>query len=241
MFEKKKVLVICQSAAGQMYLGILLERIGYTSVFSRTAFEGVQLAGKNSFSMILLDGDMPDGDRSAAVSLLRSDQPVKALPLVVFLAAENRVVSESLLSEGNTIVISKPIDVSIVYGMLSRLSGEPRQAPRISARMRVEIEEGVPDRYLNSVNISEGGIFLRTHVPLPENTILHLAFTLPHDSEIIIVAGEVVRKTTLGLQFEAEPGIGLRFIDSSENTRMRIRNFVTWMLTGDLDWESEIR
>jgi len=241
MFEKKKVLVICQSSAGQMYLGIMLERIGYTSVFSRTASEGALLAGKNPLSMILLDGDMLDGDRSVAVSLLKNNQPVKALPLIVFLTTKNQAICDSLISEGNTVIISKPIDVSLLYGILSRLSGEPRQAPRVSARMRVEIEEHTPDAYLTSVNVSEGGIFLRTHLPLHENTVLHLAFTLPHDSAIIRAAGEVVRKTTLGLQFETEPGIGLRFIELSENTRIRIRNFVKWTLTGDLDWDSDVR
>ena len=239
MFEKKKVLVICKSAPGQMFLGVLLERIGYTSVFSRTASEGAQLAGKSSLSLIILDGDMPDGDRCAAVSLLRNDQMVKALPLVVVLATEDRALSESLLFEGSTIIISKPIDVSLLYGILSRLSGEPRQAPRISARMRVQIEEQTPYKFLNSVNISEGGIFLRTHTILSENTVLHLAFTLPHDSEIIKVAGEVVRTASLGVQFETEPGIGLRFTEIPEDAKIRIRNFVKWTLTGDLDWEPE--
>lgn len=239
MYEEKKVLVICQSSAGQMYLGVLLKRIGYVSVFSRTALEGILLAGKNAFSLILLDGDMPDHDRKTAVSLLRNDPSAKAIPLAVFLATENRGLSESLISEGSTIVISKPIDVSLVYGILSRLSGAPRQAPRISARMRVEIEEQIPDKFLTSVNIAEGGIFLRTYTALPENTILHLAFTLPHDSEINKVVGEVVRKVTLGVQFESEPGIGLRFIEISEDTKKKIRNFVTWSLTGDLEWEPE--
>jgi uncharacterized protein (TIGR02266 family) len=241
MYEKKKVLVICQSSAGQMYLGVLLERIGYMSVFSRTALEGILLAGKKTFSLILLNGDMPDHDRSVAVSLLRNDQSVKELPLVVFLAIENRVLSESLISEGNAIVISKPIDVSLVYGILSRLSGEPRQAPRISARMRVEIEEQIPDKFLTSVNISEGGIYLRTLTLLPENTALHLAFTLPYDTEKIKVLGEVARNVPLGVQFDREPGIGLRFTEISEETKNRIRNFVKWTLTGDLEWESEIR
>ncbi len=239
MYEEKKVLVICRSSAGQMYLGVLLKRIGYVSVFSRTALEGTLLAGKNTFSLVLLDGDMPEQERGAAVSLLRNDHPVKELPLVVFLAAEDRGSSASLISEGNTLIIVKPIDVSLVYGILSRLSGEPRQAPRISARMRVEIEEQIPDKFLTSVNISEGGIFLRTYTALPENTVLHLAFTLPHDSEINKVVGEVIRKITLGVQFESEPGIGLRFIEISEDTKKRIRNFVTWSLTGDLEWEPE--
>jgi uncharacterized protein (TIGR02266 family) len=112
--------------------------------------------------------------------------------------------------------------------------------PRVPARMRVEIEELAPQRYLTAVNISEGGIYLRTHAPLPENTLLHLSFTLPFDADSIQVAGTVVRAARLSAHLETEPGMGLRFIDLAEDTRSRIRNFVQWSLIGDLEWESAL-
>jgi CheY-like chemotaxis protein len=239
VYEKKKILVICGSAVGQMYLGVLLNRIGYMPVFSRTAGESFRLVKDNTFSLILLDGDLPELDRSAAVSLLRNDPLMKLLPLVVILTTENKTLCESLIYAGCTTVISKPLDVSLVYGILGRLSGEPRQAPRIPVRMRVEIKEQIPDLFLTSVNISESGIYLRTHEPLPENAVLHLTFTLPNDSDKIKVVCEVARKAPLGVQFETEPGIGLRFTEISEDAKIRIRNLVKWSLTGDLEWEPE--
>ena len=241
MYEKKKILVICQSAVGQMYFGVFLNRIGYMPVFSRTASESLWLARNNVIPLILFDGSlMSDRERSAAVSLLRSEQSEKLLPLVVILSTDNGKLSDSLMYEGCTAVISKPLDVSLVYGILGRLSGEPRQSLRIPVRMRVEIEEQIPDRFLTSVNISESGIYLRTHKTVPENMVLHIAFTLPHDFDKIEVLVEVVRKVPLGVQFDAEPGIGLRFIELSEYTKTKIKNFVKWTLTNDLEWELEI-
>lgn len=242
MSEKNKVLVICRTPVGRMYLGVLLNRIWFTPVFADSAVEGARLGNKHALSVLLLDGDLPDQDRSAAVSLLKNEPSTKHLPLIVILATGNGALCEALISAGCSAVVQKPIDLSMLYGILSRLSGEqPRQTPRAPVRMRVDIEEQAPDKFLHSVNISEGGIYLRTHDPLPENTRLRLSFTLPSDAGEIKAIGEVVRKIPLGIQFDTEPGIGLRFIGLSEDTRNRIKNFVKWTLMGDLEWEADVQ
>jgi uncharacterized protein (TIGR02266 family) len=240
MSEKKNVLVICHTAAGQMYLGVLLKRIWYKSILAKTVEEGIHQAEENDFSLIVFDADMLDQDRNSAVSLLRSDPSVKDIPLVVFLTGEKGRSSESLLASGCSAVITKPLDMSLVYSVLARLSGQERQVPRVPTRIRVEIEEKTPEKFLTCINISEGGVYLRTIEPLPEQSVLHLKFTLPSDTAEIEATGEVVRSETLGIQIETEPGMAIRFSDITEENRVRIRNYVQWELTGDLDWEATI-
>jgi uncharacterized protein (TIGR02266 family) len=240
MSEKMNVLVICQTAAGQMYLGVLLKRIWYKSILAKTVEEGIHHAGGNPFSLIVFDADMPDQDRESAISLLRSDPSVKDLPLVVFLTSEKGNASESLIVKGCSAVITKPLDMALVYNVLARLSGQERQVPRVPTRIRVEIEEKNPDKYLTGINISEGGMYLRTIDPLPEKGILHLKFILPRDTAEIEATGEVIRTETLGSQIETEPGMALRFTEIPEEDRLRIRNYIQWELTGDLDWKSTI-
>ena len=241
MNEKKTVLVICRSSVGQMYLGVVLNRIWYMPVLAKTVGEGVLLARENEFSLVLFDADLPDDVRIAAAAAMRADPSLAEVPRVALITTGIHTIPESLLPEEWAAVVSKPItDIGLLYDVLRRLSEEPRKTPRVPARMRVEIEEQAPQRYLTSVNISEGGIYLRTHAPLPENTVLHLSFTLPLDPDIIRVAGTVVRSARLGARLETEPGMGLRFSDVSEDTRNRIRNFVQWSLIGDLEWESAL-
>jgi uncharacterized protein (TIGR02266 family) len=153
---------------------------------------------------------------------------------------ESTVTSESLLSLGCSAVLTKPLDLAMVYGVLARLSGQPRTTPRVSVKMRVEIEEGTPEKILASVNLSEGGLYLRTLSPLTGGTVLHIKFTLPHDTAPMELTAEVVRTLRLGAQFEAEPGMGLRFVDITENALLRIRNFVQWEMMGDLEWKAGI-
>jgi len=240
MSEKKQVLIICHTAAGQMYLGVLLNRIWYSPLLARTPEEAVRLAQRSSFSLILFDGDIAEIELKHAVSLLKSDPKLSNLPLVVFMTNDNPDVGNSLLSQGCAAVLTKPLDLSMVYGVLARLSGQPRTTVRIPIKLRVEIMEDFPEKILSCINISEGGLYLRTPDPLPEGTRCHVKFTLPHDSSVIKVATEVVRTLPMGSRFEAEPGMGLRFIDLPGDILLRIRNYVQWEMTGDLEWKSSI-
>lgn len=240
MSEKKRVLVICRSAAGQMYLGVLLNRIWYAPVLAKTPEDGIRLAGKNSFSVILFDGGVSDFELRPAITLVKSDPSLKDLPLIVSITDNDPKTSEALLAQGCSAVLTKPLDLAILYGVLQRLSGQPRTSHRVPVKIRVDIEEGTPEKVLTCVNLSEGGLYLRTFAPLPEGTVMHVKFTLPHDTEAIKLAAEVIRTLPLAVQLETDPGMGLRFIDAPEGARMKIRNYIQWEMTGDLDWKADI-
>jgi uncharacterized protein (TIGR02266 family) len=238
--EKKNILIICHSAAGQMYLGVLLGRFWYTPLLARTTEEGIRLSQKKNYSLIVLDGDLPERDRKMAISLLRSHAAVRDLPLIVFITTENAAENATLLSEGCSAVITKPVDLAKLYGTISRLTGLQRNSPRIPVKFRVTVEEGTPEKELICTNLSEGGLYLRTHEPMPEKTMLHLGFVLPRSTDTISVAGEVVRTAVLGTELTAEPGMGLRFIGLSDAILLQLRNFVQWEMIGDLEWEATI-
>ncbi len=104
----------------------------------------------------------------------------------------------------------------------------------------MEIAEATPEKALTCINLSEGGLYLRTADPPLEGTVLHIKFTLPLDASPIELTAEVVRTLSLGAQLEAEPGMGLHFIGMPQETLLRIRNFVQWELIGDLEWKSTI-
>jgi uncharacterized protein (TIGR02266 family) len=240
MSDKLSVLIICRSAAGQMYLGVLLNRIWFSPVLARTVEEGIRLAQTMPFCVVLLDGDMAELELQTALTILKADPVLKNLPTVIFLTDDNPTITQSLLDQGCAAVLIKPLDLTMLYRMLHSLSGQPRYTPRVRVKIRVKIQEGTPEKFLSSVDISEGGIYLRTIAPLPEGAVIHVKFTLPHDTEAIELAAKVVRTLPLAVQLQADPGMGLSFIDTPEDTRVRIRNFVQWELTGDLDWKPDI-
>ncbi len=239
MAEKKTVLVISNAAASQMYLGVLMKRMWHFPILARTAMDGIRICENNKIDLTLLDGCLHESETLTAARLLRKTEPACGLPLVVVLAHENQSLSQTLLAEGCSAVLTKPIDFSLTYGLLNRLIDQFRTTPRVPLKARVEIEERMPEQYVTSVNISEGGIYLRTLDPLVEGVMIHLAFSLPHDDETVRLAAEVVRTFPLEDRVENEPGMGLRFLDVPDEVRLKIRNFIQWEMMGDLEWESE--
>jgi uncharacterized protein (TIGR02266 family) len=240
VWEKKQVLVICRSAAGQMYLGVLMNRIWYSPILAKTPEEGIRIIQSASVSSILFDGDLPATELNSSIRQLRSDPSTGKLPLVVFLSESSPELNEKLLASGCTAILTKPLDLAIMFEVLARLSGQPRSTPRVPIKVSVEIAEGTPERTLIGTNISEGGVYLRTFEPLPEGTLLHIKFMLPHDTVPIDIAADVVWTHPLGIHLDSEPGMGLRFRDLPADTQQRIRHFIQWELMGDLEWETNI-
>jgi uncharacterized protein (TIGR02266 family) len=239
--EKKTILVISHSAANRMFLGLLMKRMWHFPILAATTMECVQICENNAIDLILLDGNLPENELRSAVRLLRGPKLGSgSVPLAVFLAAGDESLSQSLMADGCSAVLTRPIDFSFAYGLVNRIIDQFRTTPRIPLKVRVEIRERTPDRFLTSVNVSEGGIYLRTLDPLPEGVVLHLVFSLPHDDEAIQLPAEVVRTFFLDDRVENEPGMGLRFLVVPDAVRVKLRNYVQWEMMGDLEWDPQL-
>jgi len=68
-------------------------------------------------------------------------------------------------------------------------------------------------------DLSLHGAFVATTEPLPEGSVLPLAFDLPHGAGEVQVVAEVVRRS--------KEGMGLQFVSPTRSAQKRIRRFVT--------------
>ena len=106
----------------------------------------------------------------------------------------------------------------------TRAYAEKRREQRHAVRLDVNYRCGDTYLFCRSSNLSEMGIFLTTPTPLARGTRLELAFADPGSAEPITVLGEVV--WTLQAKPGVEPGMGVRFIDPSPETRARVRALI---------------
>jgi hypothetical protein len=99
-------------------------------------------------------------------------------------------------------------------------SGERRQHRRhkISPFAYVELGEGNGGIALN---ISEEGFALTTVEPLPEDYLPRMRIQLPRSKEWIEANGEIKWKS------ESKKEAGIRFVDLSEESRTRIREWIS--------------
>jgi uncharacterized protein (TIGR02266 family) len=97
-----------------------------------------------------------------------------------------------------------------------------RASPRIPVEMWVEESTDRELYFQRGANISAGGIYLERTIPHSKGTVVNLQFTLPDDSEPIKVKGEIVN---VG-DDPTELGMGVKFVELSENDERRIQNFI---------------
>lgn len=78
-----------------------------------------------------------------------------------------------------------------------------------------------------SENISEGGLFIATYDLQPVGAIIEVEFKFPYDNETIKVKGEVrwLREYN-PINPDMIPGMGLKFVNLSDNDKNKIDQFI---------------
>ena len=107
---------------------------------------------------------------------------------------------------------------------------ERRNHPRVPFDSEIDYQRDEPTpRSCVSKNISNRGMFVKTPRPLPPNTKLSLTIPLPGVIKQINVLGEVawVSQQTVG---NGPRGMGIRFVDLSQEDQQIISAFVDYLL-----------
>lgn len=108
--------------------------------------------------------------------------------------------------------------------LLSELRPERRQDERVNEIIQVEFEEHISAQ---TVNISGGGVFIRTNDPLDLEEEFHLKLHIPDGEEPAQVLCKVVWTNKYGKESEDLPrGMGVKFIKINPQDRKRIEDFI---------------
>jgi type IV pilus assembly protein PilZ len=100
---------------------------------------------------------------------------------------------------------------------------ERRVYERIDVEWSVDCETEQTFLYASITNISEMGIFVATHEPLEVGTRLTLRFAMPGEGSPFILLGQVQWVNPIRmLSDNPNPGMGIRFVDLSSESRERI-------------------
>jgi type IV pilus assembly protein PilZ len=117
--------------------------------------------------------------------------------------------------------------------MAEQKGPEARREPRAPIELKVDYKK------LNSFfadytkNISKGGTFIKTKKPLPIGTQFLFKLTVPQRNDPFELLGEVVWSQTDG----EEPGMGIRFIYTTDGQRSDFEGVVEQLMTASLGAE----
>ncbi len=105
---------------------------------------------------------------------------------------------------------------------------EKRVFPRKKLRTRVvfEDEKGEGFIYFYSTDVSVGGIFFESDVPLKLGTRVFLSFALSDGERAIRATGQVVRVERESGSGFVVLGVGIKFLELAEADRRRIGSYV---------------
>lgn len=98
------------------------------------------------------------------------------------------------------------------------------QAPVVEAEVTATSEHNFFMGF--SENLSEGGLFIATHSPREVGALVSIEFTLPGLNYKVCVVGEVRWTRLFSESSDAPPGMGVRFIEISDEDAKAIRDFV---------------
>ena len=108
----------------------------------------------------------------------------------------------------------------------SEAKKDRRLFPRRDFRTKVvfENEYGEGIFYLYSVDLSLGGMFLESDVPLEPGSLLFVSFTLPKFKRPLHITAEVVR--LIELADESRSGVGIRWLGFNEGVLNKLKEFL---------------
>jgi len=109
---------------------------------------------------------------------------------------------------------------------------EKRKYPRTPLSLLVQYRFNTFEEFLAeySVNLSLGGIFIRTDHPKEEGSIVYLQFSLKDGSRLIEGMGRVVRVNPTGVAGRP-PGMGIEFLNFDDESIALIEEIVAGKTT----------
>ena len=114
--------------------------------------------------------------------------------------------------------------------MVEQVTSEPRTQMRRSTRANAYLCIDLCSEHNFwtglTMNISEGGVFVATHVMLPPGSLVGLHLELPRHPQRIMTLGEVRWSRAYTGDDDVPPGLGIQFVGLDNASLVAIRKFV---------------
>ena len=175
--------------------------------------EALAVAHRVRPRLIVADLEMPGLDGAALCRAVREDARLSECHFLMILPGDDAHDRVRAIRAGADDVLSKPLQRVELVGAVSRFLADNavRGLPRVSVHAPVTIYLARRPGRGRALNVSRGGIFVRTELPLPTRSEWRVRFQLPEMQEALTPTAMVV--------WRAEPstptgsGLGMRFVE----------------------------
>jgi len=218
----KKILLTSASKVFLKRNSNLLMRRGFQLITTMSGAEALKLCKENLIDLILSDFELADMSGCTLCSLVRADEKVRHVPVVLF--CHNIPGSiERVEQSGASAMILKPVDpMQLLETISSYIDLQIGRNKRVVLKVSVLSKKQDLEFICFSHDISNTGILLETDYQLALGSRIICQFTLP-DSCPMKIEGEIIRCMSA---LECENLYGVKFIDIPLSFRREIDNYV---------------
>ena len=235
--EPGTVLIVDGSATMLYYYGIVLKRLKYAVLTADAPEAALKILERVIPSLILTAVSFPFMSGMDFIKAIKSRERTKAIPVIVMTAEEQESIRSASLALGCLAYLIKPVEPATLYRIIqAAVETTPRENIRISTSLKTIVGEGEAKdpagRIEYATAISEKGAYVRTLAPKARNSLIPVRISV-RDREIRAKAVVIYTNSIEGGTFR-EPGMGLKFIEISEDDQNYLRNFINEQLTSDI-------
>ncbi len=112
------LLLVEDNEINQMVAQEILQAVGFTLDIAENGQQALDMLGKNTYDLILMDIQMPVMDGYTATQKIRAQEKYAALPIIAMSAHAMKGDKEISISRGMNDHITKPIDANVLYKTL---------------------------------------------------------------------------------------------------------------------------
>jgi CheY-like chemotaxis protein len=202
------------------------------------AMDSTQAAARlqnERFDAVFLDMRMPSLDGVELTKRIRSSGPNQSTPLVMITGDSDQKVMQHAFQAGVNLFLFKPVDRSRLMRLLNAadnfIASRRVRFTRIKTIKDVSIESGERRITGTSLDLSVGGMFVRSSATFPVGSTVNVGLELQAGKPPIQLSARVVRvcgNDCMGLQIETA---------GDEETR-RLENFLLPFIRGENDPKS---
>ena len=223
MSQNGRILLVDHSRGAMLFQETILRRRGTSVMTALAGSEGLVKARAERPHLIIFGFDLFDMTAPEFCRAIREDELTRAVSLLLVCERENAQQGDLCIAAGCNDVIFRPLQRQDLDAKVARLTTIPsRRQLRTITKIEVSMEKNGRFILGRSVNISANGMLLEVDRVLAGEGRVRLHFFLPGDPKPLQLDAEVLRAEFAG----AMAKYGMRFVDTSDEDRERIEQFV---------------
>ena len=182
--------------------------------------QAAMLLRKERFDAVFLDMRMPGLDGIELATCIRASGLNQSTPLVMITGEQDNKLMQRAFQIGVNLFLFKPVDRKRLIRVLNAadnfIQAQRRRFARVKACKSVSIELGERRITGTSLDLSIGGMFVRSSATLPVGSMVRVALELHPGKPAVQLAARVARvlgNDCMGLQIEANQEDGKQLED----------------------------